>query len=615
MKLLLIHSDYIEYETKEKAIEDAEEIEKSKDGMEDCLVAFVAIERRDEENKDAVVSKAREEIKEVAEKIKVNRVMLYPYAHLSSELASSKAAKSILLDLETALKEDFEVKRAPFGWYKAFRISCKGHPLSELSREIVPSREATPEKGVESYWYILTPEGKLIDAEDFDFSGHEELKILYEYERKGSRIAIQEPAHIKLMKQLELVDYEGASDSGNFRWYPKGRLIKGLLERYVTEICRDLGGMQVETPIMYDVNHPALSEYVKKFPARQYIVKSDKEYFLRFAACFGQYMIAKDMILSYKQLPIRLYELTHYSFRREQRGELSGLRRLRSFTMPDMHTLCSDIDQAKEEFKRQFIASMKWMDSLGLDYEVAIRFVRDFYEKNEEFAKELVKLVGKPALVEIWDERYFYFVMKFEFNVIDTTKKASALSTVQIDVENAKRFDITYVDENGEKKHPFILHASISGSIDRCIYALLEREAIRKERGEKPMLPLWLSPTQLRFIPVSQEFVKDCREFVEEIERKERGIKIRVDIDDREESVSRKIRDAEREWIPIIIVVGERERESKKFRPRFRRKELEEGKEEYSLEDILTLIKKRTEIYPQDRLPLPMFLSQRAKFG
>jgi len=205
--------------------------------------------------------------------------------------------------------------------------------------------------------------------------------------------------------------------------------------------------------------------------------------------------------------------------------------------------------------------------------------------------------------------------MKFEFNVIDTTKKASALSTVQIDVENAKRFDITYVDENGEKKHPFILHASISGSIDRCIYALLEREAIRKERGEKPMLPLWLSPTQLRFIPVSQEFVKDCREFVEEIERKERGIKIRVDIDDREESVSRKIRDAEREWIPIIIVVGERERESKKFRPRFRRKELEEGKEEYSLEDILTLIKKRTEIYPQDRLPLPMFLSQRAKFG
>ena len=615
MKLLLIHSDYIEYETKEKAIEDAEEIEKSKDGMEDCLVAFVAIERRDEENKDAVVSKAREEIKEVAEKIKVNRVMLYPYAHLSSELASSKAAKSILLDLETALKEDFEVKRAPFGWYKAFRISCKGHPLSELSREIVPSREATPEKGVESYWYILTPEGKLIDAEDFDFSGHEELKILYEYERKGSRIAIQEPAHIKLMKQLELVDYEGASDSGNFRWYPKGRLIKGLLERYVTEICRDLGGMQVETPIMYDVNHPALSEYVKKFPARQYIVKSDKEYFLRFAACFGQYMIAKDMILSYKQLPIRLYELTHYSFRREQRGELSGLRRLRSFTMPDMHTLCSDIDQAKEEFKRQFIASMKWMDSLGLDYEVAIRFVRDFYEKNKEFAKELVKFVGKPALVEIWDERYFYFVMKFEFNVIDTTKKASALSTVQIDVENAKRFDITYVDENGEKKHPFILHASISGSIDRCIYALLEREAIRKERGEKPMLPLWLSPTQLRFIPVSQEFVKDCREFVEEIERKERGIKIRVDIDDREESVSRKIRDAEREWIPIIIVVGERERESKKFRPRFRRKELEEGKEEYSLEDILTLIKKRTEIYPQDRLPLPMFLSQRAKFG
>lgn len=617
MKLLLIHSDYIEYELKEKAIKDAEEVEQSKDRMEECLVAFVAVERRDGENEQDVIEKAKEEIEKIAGEIKVEKVVLYPYAHLSSDLAPPKVAKEILKALENILRENLEVKRAPFGWYKAFRISCKGHPLSELSREIVPTREvAAPEKEVKSYWYILDQDGRLIEAEKFDFYNYEELKILYDYESKGSRIAIQEPAHIKLMKQLELVDYEQSSDSGNFRWYPKGRLVKGLLERYVTEICKDLGGMQVETPIMYDMNHPALSEYVKKFPARQYLVKSDiKEYFLRFAACFGQYMIAKDMILSYKNLPIRLYELTHYSFRREQRGELSGLRRLRSFTMPDMHTLCSDIEQAKEEFKRQFIASMKWMRSLNLDYEVAIRFVRDFYEENKDFAKELVKLVGKPALVEMWDKRYFYFVMKFEFNVIDTTKKASALSTVQIDVENAKRFGITYVDEEGKKRYPYILHASISGSIDRCIYALLEREALKRERGEKPMLPLWLSPTQLRFIPVGEEYLEDCKNFAKDLESMGSGIKLRIDIDDREESVAKKIRDAEKEWIPIIIVVGEKERKGKKFKPRFRKEELKEGKEEYTLEDIYKLIERKVKDYPQDRIPLPKLLSQRAKFG
>jgi threonyl-tRNA synthetase len=284
-------------------------------------------------------------------------------------------------------------------------------------------------------------------------------------------------------------------------------------------MVRDIGGMQVETPIMYDLEHPALSEYVKKFPARQYIVKSDKDFFLRFAACFGQYMIAHDMTISYRNLPLRLYELTHYSFRREQSGEVSGLKRLRAFTMPDLHTFCKDLPQATEEFKRQFSTAMQWMNSLNLDSEVALRFVKEFYEKNKILAQDLAKLAGKPILIELWNERYFYFVMKFEFNVIDSMKKASALSTVQIDVENGKRFNITYADEKGEKQHPFILHTSISGSIDRNVYALLEREAIKMNQGKKPMLPLWLSPTQVRFIPVADEFVSDCEKFIDELNK------------------------------------------------------------------------------------------------
>lgn len=621
MKLLLIHSDFIEYEVKSKAIRDPEEIpeEKKRDRMDDVLVVFIAVEEKDEKDPDGAIDSGCKEIEKVAQEIKIDNIMLYPYAHLSSDLARPKIAMEILKGMEEKLKNRFNVKRSPFGWYKSFRISCKGHPLSELSRDISPEREKTAvekEKEIVSHWYILTPDGNITDADDFDYTNYPDLKMLYDHESKGTRRATEEPAHIRMMRRLELVDYEDSSDSGNFRWYPKGRLVKGLLERYVTEMCKDLGGMQVETPIMYDFEHPALSEYVKKFPARQYIVKSDdREFFLRFAACFGQYMIAKDMIISYRNLPLRLYELTHYSFRREQSGELSGLRRLRCFTMPDMHTLCSDMEQAKEEFKKQFEASMRWMEALGLDYEVAIRFVRDFYEENKDFAKDLIRLVGKPALVEIWDERYFYFVMKFEFNVIDTTNKASALSTVQIDVENAERFGIKYVDKDGNERHPYILHASISGSIDRCLYALLEREAIRTIKGEKPMLPLWLSPTQLRFIPVSQDFVEVCKRFAEELQGFEKEIKVRVDIDDREESVAKRIRDAEKEWIPIIVVVGEKEREKRRFRPRFRKKELDDGKDEYTLNDIFELIRKRVKGYPQDCLSLPILLSQRAKFS
>jgi len=618
MKLLLIHSDFIEYEVKEKAIPHPEDITITKDRLDEALTVFIAVEKIDEKAPLQAVDEASKEILKTAEQLKVKNIMLYPYAHLSSDLASAKAGKDILIQLEAEVKKQhFTVKRSPFGWYKAFIISCKGHPLSELSREIIPGKEKKAiekEKEILSQWCILTPQGELIDADKFNFSGHEELKLLYEYESTGTRKIIGEPPHVKMMQSQELVDYEPASDSGNFRWYPKGRMIKGLLEQHINNMVRDIGGMQVETPIMYDLEHPALSEYVKKFPARQYLVHSDKDFFLRFAACFGQYMIAHDMTISYRNLPLRLYELTHYSFRREQSGEVSGLKRLRAFTMPDLHTFCKDLPQATEEFKRQFSTAMRWMGSLKIDSEVALRFVKEFYENNKTLAQDLAKLAGKPILVELWNERYFYFVMKFEFNVIDSMKKASALSTVQIDVENGKRFNITYADEKGEKQHPYILHTSISGSIDRNVYALLEREAIKMSQGKKPMLPLWLSPTQVRFIPVADEFVPDCERFINELNAISPFYFIRSDIDDREESVGRKIRDAEKEWIPYIIVIGERERKEHILSPRVRMNELGQGDTPYTVTQFHGIILERVKEFPQQKLPLALYLSKRPKF-
>jgi threonyl-tRNA synthetase len=618
MKLLLIHSDFIEYEVKEKAIPHPEEVIKTKDRLDEALTVFIAVEKVDEKSPTQAVDEATKEILKTAQQLKVKNIMLYPYAHLSSDLASAKAGKDILVLLEQEVKKQkFTVKRSPFGWYKAFTISCKGHPLSELSREIIPGKEkkaVEKEREIISQWCILTPNGELFDADKFNFSGHDELKLLYEYESSGTRKIVGEPPHVKMMQSQELVDYEPASDSGNFRWYPKGRMIKGLLEQHINNMVRDIGGMQVETPIMYDLEHPALSEYVKKFPARQYIVKSDKDFFLRFAACFGQYMIAHDMTISYRNLPLRLYELTHYSFRREQSGEVSGLKRLRAFTMPDLHTFCQDLPQAIEEFKRQFSTAMRWMNSLNLDSEVALRFVKEFYEKNKILAQDLAKLAGKPILIELWNERYYYFVMKFEFNVIDSMKKASALSTVQIDVENGKRFNITYADEKGEKQHPFILHTSISGSIDRNVYALLEREAIKMNQGKKPMLPLWLSPTQVRFIPVADEFVSDCEKIIDELNKISPFYFIRSDIDDREESVGRKIRDAEKEWIPYIVVVGEKERKEKTVSPRVRTSDLGQGDKSYTISQLHSLVLERVKDFPQQKLPLALYLSKRPKF-
>src|SRR5688500_1567585 len=145
MKLLLVHSDFIEYKATKKALKSAPELaEADKAGrMEECLCAFVSVEKADEADLQQSVTKAAKEIVSIADQVKVKRVMLYPYAHLSNSLASPPVAIQAMPLLKAALPADYEVKQSPFGWYKAFSISCKGHPLSELSRHVLPDAAAS----------------------------------------------------------------------------------------------------------------------------------------------------------------------------------------------------------------------------------------------------------------------------------------------------------------------------------------------------------------------------------------------------------------------------------------------------------------------------------------
>ena len=611
MRILFIHADYIEYEAKERALKSAEEIEKKRERCDECLVAFISVEEGD----DAIVSSARDEIVEVADKLNVNRIVLYPYAHLSNKLASPDVAMKVLISLENDLSQNYEVCRAPFGWYKSFVISCKGHPLSELSKEIRGEKKEEESEALKAekrttYWYILTPDGKMHGVDEFNYDKYPNLKKFVDYEISGTRAVTKIPPHVELMQKLELADYEPGSDSGNMRYYPRGKLIKSLIEEYVENTVLDYGAMEVETPIMYDYEHPSLKSYLNRFPARQYIVYSGKDkFFLRFAACFGQFLMMHDATFSYRQLPIRIYELAKYAFRREQKGELVGLRRLRAFTMPDMHTLAGDMEQAKEEFKRQYEMAIRVLKDFGLelgDYEVAIRFTREFYNENREFIESLVKMVNRPVLVQMWDERFFYFVLKFEFNFVDAMNKAAALSTVQIDVENAERYGITYYDENGEKRYPLILHCSPSGAVERVMYSILEKAYMQAQRGIKPSFPFWLSPVQVRVVPVKDDFV----DYADSIAMRIRQAGIRADLDDRDLSVSRKIRDGEKEWIPFIVVVGAREKEKGTVTVRIRNG----GVEEMTLDSLLSKLESLMGSYPRKPLPLPYRLSERPKF-
>lgn len=465
-------------------------------------------------------------------------------------------------------------------------------------------KKMSPKKE-KSEWLIVLPDGSIVEASQFDWEEYNDLRDFYHYESAGSRETKQAPAHIEMMQQLELVDYEPAADPGNFRWLPKGHLIKRLMEKHASGIIRAYGGMQIESPIMYDLDHPQLSRYLERFPARQYrLLSGENKYFLRFAACFGQYLIMHDMQISYQHLPVRLYELTHYSFRRELAGELAGLRRLRGFTMPDMHSLCSDARQAKAEFYQQYLLCKEWMKDLDFDYVMAIRVTKDFFDQNRDFVLDIVKDFEQPVLLEKWKERSFYFTLKFEFNVVDLQKKAAALSTVQIDVENAERFDIQYIDQDNKPKYPLLLHASISGSIDRNLYALLEQQARKIKKGETPKLPYWLCPSQVRLIPVADRHLPRCLEIVSQM-------RARVEVDDRNETVASKIREAEVNWVPFVGVVGDKELKSGMITIRergiFGQKEIKEP-------DFLQRLNQLQGDKPFEPLSWPHLLSKQPRF-
>jgi len=317
--------------------------------------------------------------------------------------------------------------------------------------------------------------------------------------------------------------------------------------------------------------------------------------------------MASDFQMSYKYLPYKLYELTRYSFRREQSGELGGLRRLRAFTMPDCHAFCKDVPQAINELKKRFDLSREVLSGLGIeenDYEMGIRFTEEFYDKNKELIIQMVSKVGKPVLVEMWKEKFFYFVLKWEFNFIDNLGKASALSTDQIDVENAKRYGITFTDEKNEQQNPIILHKSPSGAVERIIYALLEKFAKQVKDGKRPQFPLWLAPTQVRLISLKDDFL----EFATELASKLTEQNIRVDIDDRNDTLGKRIRDAEKEWISYVLVIGEKEVKSLTLSVRDR---ATGDIRQLSIEDFVKEIKDAISDKPFSKLNSAVLLSQR----
>ncbi len=572
--------------------------------MEEALVVFTAVEQGDGPD-DVMI--AKDEIIRTAGTVKAERIMLYPYAHLSSRLAKPDTAIELMKALEAELKESFDgdVGRAPFGWYKAFRISCKGHPLSELSREIKAKKEAEKPEGEESF-LILDYDGTEIEVEKAEL-GDDAFSVMVEKEALRKEAGRSEPKYARLCHKFG-IEWEEMSDSGHMHFAPKGALIMDLVSDYSWKVVNDLGipVMTVKGTNMFNVEEPAVKEHADLFGDRLYFIDTgDKRLILRYAACHQQFAMMRKWNMSYKQLPFGAFEVAD-AYRLEQSGETMLCFRTRRMNMPDLHVICRGEEDAREWFAKVHERIFREIEKIGRDYEMLINFSsRKAYEDSKDWLLTLLGPRKKKALLHFYPEGInYYWTINIEYHIKDFNNRMREIGTVQMDVGNAKRFGIKYVDSGGKEQYPIILHTAVIGTLERYIYTIFDSAVIRESEGKVGTIPLWMNPEQVRFLPVKDVHVGKAKEMAEALNRNG----IRAGYDDRDLSVGKKVRNAKQDWVGYVIVIGDREMESGKLKVYVRE---ENADREMDLETLMAEIKAKTQGMPNRPMYFPMEVSKR----
>ncbi len=540
MKILTLHVDYIKFKPLRKALKSIgalSEKEKKGGGAKDALVVLTAVEKKDSDVK-VVVKEFVSNVKEIAKQVKTKKIVLYPYAHLSSDLASPELAAKVLEKTEEELKKSFKVVRAPFGYYKEFELKVKGHPLSELSREISAGAETEEKYDAKQLLKKMS-------------------KIKMKAEKRGEKGL---KSNLEIGKELDLYLFSEIVGSGLPLLTPKGTTIKREIERFITDEELKRGYLYTSTPIMAKSDLYKISGHWQHYKDSMFVLKiGNEEFALRPMTCPFQFIIYKSKTRSYRDLPIKYAEIADL-FRNEKSGELMGLSRVRQFALTDAHVICRP-DQLEEEFKKVLDLMNYAMKVLKIN-DVWYRFSK-WDQKNkkkyidnpkawEASQKSMKKILDKLKLkyIEAKDEAAFYGP-KLDVQYKNVFGKEDTLITVQIDFALPERFDLSYRDEKGKDKRPMVIHRSSVGAIERTMAYILE-----KTQGN---LPAWLSPVQVKVLSMTDRNVKFSRKIKEELEK----YKIRVELDDRAETMSKKVRDAQVEKVNYMLTIGDKEEKSK----------------------------------------------------
>src|SRR3989344_9505766 len=362
--------------------------------------------------------------------------------------------------------------------------------------------------------------------------------------------------HRKLGVELDLFTFSDLVGSGLPLWTPKGTIVRNLLDDAVWELRKKFGYQQVDIPHLAKKELYEKSGHWSKFSEELFKIKTSEghEFALKPMNCPHHIQIFARTPSSYKDLPVR-YANTTKVYRDEQTGELSGLARVRSITQDDAHVFCRS-SQVKEEFLKVWSIVEFFYNKFGFKLTVRLSFHNPktmgkylghpkLWEKAEEIIKEIAK--EKKSEYVIAPEDAAFYGPKVDFLAMDSLKREWQVATIQLDMNLPDRFDLSCVNEKGEKERILMIHAAIMGAIERFLAILIEHYA--------GAFPFWLAPVQVAILPINDK----NEEYIKNIEMALIEKNIRLETDRRNESIGKKIREAELQKIPYLLVIGDKE--------------------------------------------------------
>ena len=362
--------------------------------------------------------------------------------------------------------------------------------------------------------------------------------------------------HKKLGKELGLFMMSEYAPGMPF-FLPKGMILRNTLEQFWYEEHAKEGYEFIKTPIMMSKELWEVSGHWYNYKENMYTsLVDEREFAIKPMNCPGSLLVYKNGLHSYKDLPIRMGELGQVH-RHEASGALNGLFRVRTFTQDDAHIFMTP-DQIESEVVRLIAFIDRVYSMLGLSYDIELstrpeeKYIGELeiWEKSEAALAAACQAAGKDYKINPGDGAFYG--PKLDFHVKDSLGRVWQCGTIQLDMNLPERFDLTYVDQNGEKVRPVMVHRVIFGSIERFIGILIEHFA--------GAFPLWLAPAQVKVIPVKNEYHLD---YSQEIFKLLEAKGIRVEIDDREEKLGYRIREAQMKKIPYQLVLGDKERDER----------------------------------------------------